>query len=109
MVCVSVGGTGGPNEDPFWKRLDFGWGPADNSETLHTTPDGWVLLGWACSSTPRDTASFNGLCSDFRFQLQQSKYVGALVARTFKDEDGWRRAMKEHSKAIQDAAKGGGA
>jgi hypothetical protein len=108
MVSVSLNGGGGPFEDSFWSHIDGGWSSIPNS--AETTPDGWAVLGFGGSQAPRDPKREGvGACSNLGYQLQGSKYVGALVVRTFKSEDEWRRGMKDNSKAAQEAAKAGGA
>ena len=108
MVSVSLEGNGGPREDAFWRKLDSGWISIANTETPETTPEGWVLLGYGCSIAPRDPKSGGGIMSGFRFQLQGSTYVGALVLRSFKTEEEQRRAMKEASQSSSQPDKSGG-
>jgi hypothetical protein len=108
-VSVGLDGiSGGPGqEDPFWSHFDSGSRSIVNS--TETSPDGWVVLGYGCSGAPRGPNAIQGVVPDFRHQLESSRYVGALVVRTFKTEDEMRRAMKDRSKAALEAAKPAGA
>jgi hypothetical protein len=108
MVCVSEDGSGGPGEDSFWSHLDGGSTSIPNS--ADATPDGWAVLGFAGSQAPRDPKrKGSGACSNLRYQLEVSKYVGALAVCTFKSEDEWRRGLRESSKVAPEPPKVGGA
>ena len=107
-VSVSLNGSGGPYEDHFWSHLNSGWLSIANTTTRETSPDGWVILGYGCSN-PLTGNVAGGIRTDFRRQLEASKYVGALEVRTFKSKDDWRRAMADDAKPAQGSASAGGA
>ncbi len=107
IVSVMLNGSGGPIEDPFWSRLDSG--SLSFADSRQTSPDGWVVLGYGCSNPFTASNLAGGVISDFRRQLEASKYVGALEVRTFKNKEDWRRAMTARSNPAPAPTKVGGA